>query len=143
MSSTGSELSAVENRDDYDRLGAGLYAGSPDPEAQVPALDERQLQTLSEIGVEWGMVCAEPALWKRALPVDPNLGSYEFLCAVMRDRRTPLAARVEAASKAADIEQRCPHLHQPVAVVRIEGGLPKEPVDKDLLAQHPMLRLVT
>ena len=42
----------------------------------MPALDERQLRTLRRVGREWGRVCGEPEQWRRALPVDPNLGEY-------------------------------------------------------------------
>ena len=54
----------------------GPYTGAPNPDALVPALDQRQLRTLRRVGREWGRVCGEPEQWRRALPVDPNLGEY-------------------------------------------------------------------
>ena len=39
-------------------------------------LDERQLQPLRRVGREWERVCGDPEVLRRALPVDPNLGSY-------------------------------------------------------------------
>jgi len=49
---------------------------APSPEAGLPALDERQLNILRRVGSEWGRVCGNPDLWRRALPVDPALASY-------------------------------------------------------------------
>lgn len=61
---------------DGNRSGEERYVGSPDPEAILPALDQRQLRTLRQVGREWGSVCEAPEVWRRALPVDPTLGEY-------------------------------------------------------------------
>jgi amino acid transporter len=50
--------------------------GVPSPSALLPTLDREQLATLRHVGREWSQVCGDPELWRRALPVDPNLGSY-------------------------------------------------------------------
>jgi amino acid transporter len=49
---------------------------APSPDAQLTRLDERQLGVLREVGREWGRVCATPDRWRRALPIDPNLGAF-------------------------------------------------------------------
>jgi amino acid transporter len=49
---------------------------APSPDAQLARLDERQLGVLRRVGREWGRVCTNPELWRRALPVDPNLGGF-------------------------------------------------------------------
>jgi amino acid transporter len=49
---------------------------APSPDAQLTKLDERQLGILARVGREWGRVCGNPETWRRALPVDPSLGSF-------------------------------------------------------------------
>ncbi|HTA34143.1 MAG TPA: APC family permease [Solirubrobacteraceae bacterium] len=49
---------------------------APSPDAQLARLDARQLGVLKEVGREWGRVCATPERWRRALPIDPNLGVF-------------------------------------------------------------------
>jgi amino acid transporter len=49
---------------------------APSPDAQLVALDERQLNVLRRVGREWGRACGNPEVWRRALPVDPSLSSY-------------------------------------------------------------------
>jgi len=41
-----------------------------------PALDLGQLSVLRRLGRQWGRAVEDAELWRRALPVDPNLGSY-------------------------------------------------------------------
>jgi amino acid transporter len=52
------------------------HAGTPRPDALIPALDEGQLAALREIGRERDRVSADPQVWRQALPVDPSLGGY-------------------------------------------------------------------
>jgi amino acid transporter len=52
------------------------YSGAPNPDASLPKLDGRQLEVLHRVGREWDRVCGDPEAWRRALPVDPDLGSY-------------------------------------------------------------------
>ncbi|WP_405674585.1 APC family permease [Streptomyces sp. NBC_01511] len=40
------------------------------------ALDAQQLRVLRSVGREWRRVSAGPDVWRRALPVDPDLGSF-------------------------------------------------------------------
>jgi hypothetical protein len=62
---------------------------------------------------------------------DPTLSPKDFLLAVMRDRRLPLAARIEAATKVSVYEHpRLAQVNQDMtigATIRIEGGLPALP----------------
>jgi hypothetical protein len=62
---------------------------------------------------------------------DPTLSPKDFLLAVMRDRRLPLAARIEAATKVSVYEHaRLAQITQDMtigATIRIEGGLPLLP----------------
>ncbi len=51
-------------------------ASAPNPSEVLPALDEGQLSALRRLGQEWERVCAAPEVWRQALPVDPDLGSY-------------------------------------------------------------------
>ncbi len=51
-------------------------ASAPSPDALLVKLDERQLAVLRRVGHEWGQVCGNPELWRRALPVDPSAASY-------------------------------------------------------------------
>jgi amino acid transporter len=41
-----------------------------------PALDSGQLSVLRRLGRQWGRASGDFEVWRRALPVDPNLGSY-------------------------------------------------------------------
>jgi len=50
--------------------------GAPSPDALLATLDESQLGVLRRVGREWGRVCGPPDVWRRALPVDPSLGSF-------------------------------------------------------------------
>ncbi|MFF7146231.1 hypothetical protein ACFZB5_34500 [Streptomyces nodosus] len=51
-------------------------AGPPGPAAQLAELDEEQLRVLRRVGHAWGRVSASPEAWRRALPVDPDLGAF-------------------------------------------------------------------
>ena len=71
--SSGDAEAAGEDR-------AGRYderdAGAPSPDASLVKLDQGELDVLRRVGREWGRVCGEPEVWRRALPVDPGLGGY-------------------------------------------------------------------
>jgi len=57
-------------------FASGEPAGTPRPDALIPALDDGQLAALREIGREWDQVSADRQVWRQALPVDPSLGEY-------------------------------------------------------------------
>jgi amino acid transporter len=50
--------------------------GAPSPDAPLSTLDERQLGVLRRVGREWGRVCGNPEVWRRALPVNPSLDGF-------------------------------------------------------------------
>ncbi|MGW1304518.1 APC family permease [Streptomyces sp. NPDC002514] len=54
----------------------GESAGPPGPAAQLAELDEEQLCVLRGVGRAWGRVSVSPEEWRRALPVDPDLGAF-------------------------------------------------------------------
>jgi amino acid transporter len=56
--------------------GGGEDASAPSPDALLVKLDERQLAMLREVGREWGRVCGNPEVWRRALPIDPSPGGF-------------------------------------------------------------------
>ena len=51
-------------------------AQAPSPDALLVKLDERQLGVLRRVGREWGRVCGNPEVWRRALPIDPSHGAF-------------------------------------------------------------------
>ncbi|GAA2264620.1 APC family permease [Kitasatospora cystarginea] len=61
---------------DRDDGGGAQQGGAPSPDALLPTLDEEQLGVLRWVGREWGRVSGDPEAWRRALPVDPDLGRY-------------------------------------------------------------------
>jgi len=50
------------------------FAGTPQPDAMLPVLDQGQLRTLRQVGRERDQTLAGPRVWRQALPVDPALG---------------------------------------------------------------------
>ncbi|MFJ8330215.1 APC family permease [Streptomyces sp. NPDC094437] len=61
---------------DTHQSGAGESAGPPGPAARLTELDAEQLDVLRGVGRAWGRVSASPQEWRRALPVDPDLGAF-------------------------------------------------------------------
>ncbi|MHB8491850.1 MAG: amino acid permease, partial [Solirubrobacteraceae bacterium] len=58
------------------QAGREQDAGAPSPDALLVRLDKRQLGVLRRVGQEWGRVCGDPEVWRRALPVDPSPTPY-------------------------------------------------------------------
>lgn len=54
----------------------GSTAGPPGPAAVLPSLSEEQVRALRRVGRAWGRVSAAPEVWRRALPVEPDVGSF-------------------------------------------------------------------
>src|SRR5580704_12805339 len=44
----------------------------PGPDASLSKLDGRQLGVLRRVGEEWGRVCGNPEVWRRALPLETS-----------------------------------------------------------------------
>jgi len=88
-------------------------AGTPSPDAPLPRLDDDQLHALRRLGQEWQRVSGDPEAWRRALPVDPNVGSYpdpgqlrplhfvRFVPVAARGRRVPAVEATDEAESAA------------------------------------------
>jgi amino acid transporter len=76
----------VHPRAEEPRSGGGPFLGAPDPDALLPTLDETQLRTLRRVGREWSRVCGAPDDWRRALPVDPDLGGDHALSEIRPGR---------------------------------------------------------
>ncbi len=84
------------------------HAGTPRPDALIPALDEGQLAALREVGRERDRVSADPHVWRQALPADPSLGEYPEASEVrpgMFTRFVPVAGARRAAAADPDHER--------------------------------------
>ena len=64
------------SRGDDKERASQQSAGGPSPSEVLPTLDEHHLSVLRRVGHEWSRVTGDPEMWRSALPVDPNLGSY-------------------------------------------------------------------
>jgi hypothetical protein len=71
---------------------------------------------------------------------DPELSPQDFLLAVMHDKRLPMAARIDAASKVSVyVHPRLAQITQDVTAgvtIRIEGGLPALPGTNIIMPEH-------
>jgi G6PDH family F420-dependent oxidoreductase len=70
--------------------------GAPSPDALIPALDDRQLSALREVGRERDQVSYDPDAWRGALPLGPELGRYPAVAEIQPTtfgRLVPLAGR--------------------------------------------------
>ncbi|HEV3034867.1 MAG TPA: APC family permease [Solirubrobacteraceae bacterium] len=119
-------------------------AGPPSPDALLTKLDERQLGVLRQVGHEWGRVCGNPERWRRALPIDPNLGEFPASSEIRPSRFGRFVAvqsgplpEVEATA-AADVEP------EPGARVgyRLRHALLGPPLRSSAIALERMRKLV-
>jgi hypothetical protein len=120
------------------------FSGAPNPEALLPKLDEHQLELLRHVGHEWDRVCGDAALRRRALPVDPNLGSYPAEIHPTRfGRFVPVAGQdgqlpaLEATSRAEQPETLPGHL-----AYRLRRVLIGPPLSASAIARERMRKLV-
>ena len=122
------------------------YAGTPRPDAVIPALDQGQLAALREVGREWDRVSAGPQAWRQALPVDPALGEYPAASEVRPTRFTrvvPVAGRdgqlppIATTSAAEASPDRATRLGQGLRRL-LEGP----PLDASAIALERMRKLV-
>jgi amino acid transporter len=133
-------------RRDRDRQADDQAAGAPSPDALLPALDERQLSVLRQVGREWDRVSGDPQAWRRALPVDPDLGSYPDASEIRPTRFgrfVPVAGRdgqlpaVEATSEAEALPTR-PHR----IAHRLRRALLGPPLSASAIVTERMRKLV-
>jgi amino acid transporter len=125
--------------------GDGQAVGAPSPDALLPALDERQVATLRQVGQEWDRARGDPRTWRHVLPVDPDLGSYD--AAQFRPTRfgrfVPVAglgkqpSAVEATSEAEAPPSRPGHLGY-----RLRRALLGPPLAATAIAVERMRKLV-
>ena len=125
---------------------AGQYIGAPQPAAVLPALDQQQLAVLRDVGREWDQVCADPAQWRQALPVDPSLGRYpaadefrptrfsRFVPVAGRGNELPSIETTGAAESPATLGGR--------AAQRARRALLGAPLDASAIAVERMRKLV-
>ena len=120
------------------------YAGTPQPDAIVPALDKDQLDALLEVGRDWDRVSVAPGAWRQALPLDPGLGQYpsEFLPARFT-RLVPVSGRD---GQLPPIETTRASEEPPTAAARIGQAVTRRligpPLDVSAIAMERMRKLV-
>jgi hypothetical protein len=119
---------------------------APSPDALLPALDNRQLRLLHEVGREWDRVTGDPQVWRRTLALDPDLGSYpdaadirptrfgRFVHVAGRNGRLPV---IEVSSEA----ETPPTLRGRIAY-RMRRSLLGAPLNATAIATERMRKLV-
>jgi hypothetical protein len=118
------------------------YAGTPRPDAMLPALDEGQLEALRQVGREWDQTFAEPRVWRQALPVDPADHRSKFRPARFT-RLVPVAGRdgdpppIETTSAAETPFRPAARVTQ-----RVTRALIGPPLDVSAIAVERMRKLV-
>jgi amino acid transporter len=117
-------------------------SGAPNPDAVLPKLDRSQIDVLRRVGREWSRVCGTPEAWRKALPVDPNLGRYPSEIAPTRfGRFVRVAGEDGLALQASDAAEESPSLSGRVAhdVRRVLLG---PPLNATAIATERMRKLV-
>jgi len=129
-----------------DRQADDQAVGAPSPDALPSALDEHQLSALRQVGREWDRVTGDRQEWRRALPVDPDLGSYPDAAEIRPTRFgrfVPVAGRdgqlpaIEATSEA----EAPPTLAGRIAY-RVRRALLGPPLSATAIATERMRKLV-
>jgi len=122
------------------------YAGRPQPEAILPALDPDQLAALREVGRAWDRTSAAPRAWRHALPVDPSLGTYPPAHDFQPEGFTRLVSVSGRDGELPTIETRRSAEIPPTAAGRV-GQLTRRvllgpPLDASAIAMERMRKLV-
>ena len=123
--------------------GAEQGAGAPSPDALLPTLDEDQLKVLRRVGNEWDEVLADHETWRRALPVDPNLGNVQSAPArPTRFGRFVPVAGLDGQSIEATDEAEAPPSRAGRIAYRIKHALLGPPLASTAIAHERMGKLV-
>ena len=127
---------------DVQDAGGQDYAGTPRPEAVVPALDAGQLAALQEVGREWDRVTDEA----QALPVDPALGEYPTASEFRPARFTRFVAVSGRDGQLPPIETTSASEAEPTAAARAGQAVNRlllgPPLDVSAIAMERMRKLV-
>ncbi|HTR94554.1 MAG TPA: APC family permease [Trebonia sp.] len=122
------------------------YAGTPQPDAIVPALNKDQLAVLGEVGREWDRVSASPQAWRQALPIDPALGEYPTASEFRPARFTRFVPVSGRDGQLPPIETTRASEQAPTAAARIGQAVTRlligPPLDVSAIAAERMRKLV-
>jgi amino acid transporter len=107
-------------------------------------LDRHQLGMLRRVGREWGQVCGNPEVWRRALPVDPSSAGYPASTDI-RPTRFGRFVPVQSASPSevrATAETEAQPSTRGHAVYRLRRALLGPPLRSTAIARERMRKLV-
>ncbi|GGZ38278.1 amino acid permease [Streptomyces inusitatus] len=116
--------------------------GPPGPAAaESAALGAEQLRVLRRVGREWGRVMAAPEVWRRALPVDPDLGRFPPV-AQLRSAGSGRMVRVSALGPRAARDEDGTEGAPTGAAVRIRRVLLGVPLKSSAVVTERMRKLL-
>ena len=122
------------------------YAGTPRPDAILPALDRDQLAALGGVGREWDRGPAGPPVWRQALPVDPALGEYPAASEFRPARFTRFVPVSGRGGQLPPIETTSASEAEPTAAARAGQAVRRllfgPPLDVSAIAMERMRKLV-
>jgi len=122
------------------------YAGTPRPDAILPALDKDQLAALGGVGRQWDRVSAGPQVWRQALPVDPALGEYPTASEFRPARFTRFVPVSGRDGQLPPIETTSASEAEPTAAARAGQAVRRllfgPPLDVSAIAMERMRKLV-
>jgi amino acid transporter len=117
---------------------------APGPDASLSKLDERQLSVLRRVGEEWGRVCGNPEVWRRALPLDTSHGDFPEAADIRPTRFgrfVPIASAPSGAVEA-DREAEVPPSHGGQLSYGLRRLLLGPPLKSTAIARERMRKLV-
>jgi amino acid transporter len=134
----------VANVDDPGDDRAGQGPGAPSPDATLAKLDDSQLEVLRGVGREWGRVCADPAVWRDALPVDPSLGSFPDPTDILPSRFGRFVSVQSARPREVEATSEAEVASSPLARLgsELRRGLLGPPLRSTAIARERMRKLV-
>ncbi len=127
--------------DPDDRGGHG--PGAPGPDASLATLDADQLGVLRRVGREWGRVCANPEVWRRALPVDPSLAGFPDPTDIRPSRFGRFVSVENRLSPAVEATEAAPAARWPGRLgLELRHALLGPPLRSTAIARERMRKLV-